>query len=349
MKKLRFLFVLLVTTIMFNFPSPFCEVKAAEIEDIGEIPVLNYDQAILDIEARPSKKINITKEDEGKIFKINIPEYSYFDATCFCRLFVDEKRYNDFDCKINLYEDEDLTNVICSDLNDYHFFLPKGDYYLKLNYCEDFSGISKDDIKSYISFYRVPIKEYAKGKVERHKNKYYISFIKDEGYSTYAFGTYSKGTYDVVYEYKQDLSRCFKGYDNVKDVYKKLNFNVEVKKNKNDPVVTFGKTENSILKTEANGGTYDVNNPENNSSDSSKKKDTKKPTVKGVKNNKTYKKSIKFKVSDASGIKKVTLNNKKISTSKAKKGYKVSKKGKYTLKVWDKAGNKKTVKFKIKK
>ena len=273
--------------------------------------------------------------------------YARFEKL-YLRLFVDEKRYNDFDCKINLYEDEDLTNVICSDLNDYHFFLPKGDYYLKLNYCEDFSGISKDDIKSYISFYRVPIKEYAKGKVERHKNKYYISFIKDEGYSTYAFGTYSKGTYDVVYEYKQDLSRCFKGYDNVKDVYKKLNFNVEVKKNKNDPVVTFGKTENSILKTEANGRTYDVNNPENNTS-SEKKKDTKKPTVKGVKNNKTYKKSVKFKVSDKSGIKKVTLNKKKIKVSKTKKGYTVKKKGKYTLKVWDKAGNVRTVKFKIKK
>ncbi|MDD6069539.1 MAG: hypothetical protein PUC12_01820 [Clostridiales bacterium] len=114
------------------------------------------------------------------------------------------------------------------------------------------------------------------------------------------------------------------------------------------PVVTFGKTENSILKTEANGGTYDVNNPENNISNV-KKKDTKKPTVKGVKNNKAYKKSVKFKVSDKSGIKKVTLNKKKIKVSKAKKGYTVKKKGKYTMKVWDKAGNVRTVKFKIKK
>ena len=80
-----------------------------------------------------------------------------------------------------------------------------------------------------------------------------------------------------------------------------------------------------------------------------KKKDTKKPTVKGVKNNKTYKKSVKFKVSDKSGIKKVTLNKKKIKVSKAKKGYTVKKNGKYTLKVWDKAGNVRTVKFKIKK
>ena len=58
---------------------------------------------------------------------------------------------------------------------------------------------------------------------------------------------------------------------------------------------------------------------------------------------------MKFKVSDKSGIKKVTLSKKKISVSKAKKGYRVKKKGKYALKVWDKAGNVRTVKFKIKK
>ena len=71
--------------------------------------------------------------------------------------------------------------------------------------------------------------------------------------------------------------------------------------------------------------------------------------VKGVKNNKTYKTKVKFKVSDKSGIKKVTLNGKKISVAKAKKGYTVKKKKSYTLKVWDKAGNVRVVKFKIKK
>lgn len=79
------------------------------------------------------------------------------------------------------------------------------------------------------------------------------------------------------------------------------------------------------------------------------KSDYKKPTVKGVKNNKTYKTKVKFKVSDKSGIKKVTLNGKKISVTKAKKGYTVKKKKSYTLKVWDKAGNVRVVKFKIKK
>lgn len=74
--------------------------------------------------------------------------------------------------------------------------------------------------------------------------------------------------------------------------------------------------------------------------------DTTAPTVTGVKNKKTYKKAVTIKFSDkgGSGIKKATLNGKKISSGK-----KVSKKGSYTLKVTDKAGNAKTIKFTIKK
>ncbi len=72
--------------------------------------------------------------------------------------------------------------------------------------------------------------------------------------------------------------------------------------------------------------------------------DTTKPTVTGVKDGKKYSKAVTIKYSDKeSGIKKATLNGKKI-----KSGTKVSKKGKYTLKVTDKAGNTKTVKFTIK-
>ena len=71
--------------------------------------------------------------------------------------------------------------------------------------------------------------------------------------------------------------------------------------------------------------------------------DTVKPTIKGVKNGKTYAK-VTIKFSDkGSGIKKATLNGKTI-----KSGTKVTKKGSYTVKVWDNAGNVKTVKFIIK-
>lgn len=71
--------------------------------------------------------------------------------------------------------------------------------------------------------------------------------------------------------------------------------------------------------------------------------DTTKPitNVKG----KTYKKAVTIKFSDAiSGIKFATLNGEKI-----KSGKKVSANGTYKLVVKDKAGNKVTVKFKVKK
>lgn len=73
--------------------------------------------------------------------------------------------------------------------------------------------------------------------------------------------------------------------------------------------------------------------------------DATKPSIKGVKSGKYYKKSVKVKFSDKdSGIKKATLNGKTI-----KSGKKVSKTGKYTVKVYDKAGNCTTSKFYIDK
>ena len=71
--------------------------------------------------------------------------------------------------------------------------------------------------------------------------------------------------------------------------------------------------------------------------------DRKKPKC-TVKNKKTYKKGVKVWASDkVSGIKYVKLDKKKI-----KKATKVKKKGSHTLVVMDKAGNKTTVKFKVK-
>lgn len=71
--------------------------------------------------------------------------------------------------------------------------------------------------------------------------------------------------------------------------------------------------------------------------------DKKKPTC-SVKNKATVKRGTTLKVADKdSGVKKLTLNKKKI-----KNNYKLSKKGSYTLTATDKAGNKLTVKFKVK-
>lgn len=69
------------------------------------------------------------------------------------------------------------------------------------------------------------------------------------------------------------------------------------------------------------------------------------PKITGVKNGKTYKKAVTIRFTDKdSGIASAKLNGKKI-----KSGTKVSANGSYKLVVTDKAGNKTTVKFKIKK
>ena len=86
-----------------------------------------------------------------------------------------------------------------------------------------------------------------------------------------------------------------------------------------------------------------VTAPAPSTKQSKNKIDKTKPTIKGVKNKKTYKKSITIKFSDKSGIKKATLNGKKI-----KSGKKIKKNGKYTLIVIDKAGNVNKIKFVVK-
>lgn len=85
-------------------------------------------------------------------------------------------------------------------------------------------------------------------------------------------------------------------------------------------------------------------------------KDTKKPVFAGVKNNKSYKKSITVYVKDDTSIKNVKVNGKSVKLSKVKKGkykgyYKfiLKKKGSYRIVASDTAGNKKSIKIKIKK
>ena len=126
---------------------------------------------------------------------------------------------------------------------------------------------------------------------------------------------------------------------------KELSFSFNIKNSKSKAKITFSKEIQAIINGKSPSEVYSSTS---STSSTTKKTDTKKPTVKGVKNGKTYKKKVKFTVYDKSGIKKVTLNGKKISVKKAKKGYTVKKAKKYTLKVWDKKGNKRTVKFRIK-
>lgn len=86
--------------------------------------------------------------------------------------------------------------------------------------------------------------------------------------------------------------------------------------------------------------------------------DTKAPVIKGIKNNKAYKKKAVIYVKDQQKLNKVTDNKKKVKLTKkslVKKGkykgyYKImiQKKGKHTITAYDKAGNKKTMKIKVK-
>lgn len=71
--------------------------------------------------------------------------------------------------------------------------------------------------------------------------------------------------------------------------------------------------------------------------------DKSKPVVKGVSNGTTYRSTRTIKFSDNGTLKSATLNGKKI-----KSGKKISSPGKYKLVVTDKAGNVKTVNFRIK-
>ncbi len=82
--------------------------------------------------------------------------------------------------------------------------------------------------------------------------------------------------------------------------------------------------------------------------------DTVSPTITGAKTGKTYKKSRTIKISDAQGVKKITVNGKVKNLDKLKKSgkkymIKATKKGKNTVKVTDNAGNVTKIIFKIKK
>lgn len=72
--------------------------------------------------------------------------------------------------------------------------------------------------------------------------------------------------------------------------------------------------------------------------------DNQKPTVKGVKNKAIYHRAVVLRFSDNIGIRSARLNGKKV-----KSGYRVSKNGTYRLSVTDRAGNKKTVLFTVRR
>ena len=330
-KKLKLFFLIMMTILSFNV-LPAIEANASNllwyrpsIPDILDIPVYTEDD--LGTENYKRYEQTVYKQDSGKLQKIIIPEYSYVDICC-----TEGGTFT-------LYEDSNKKNKILYGTDGRYpcAFLPKGEYYI----CVD---LDKNEEFANLSCSRETVNNMMKGSLVK-LDKYYLFGsarllggwgVKSEcgWYDDWGQHHYNQTYYYNYFEETNSLSD--------KECYNGITFSIFVKDKNSDPIIKPSGTTKDVLEAEANGGTYD-------SSKSVKKKDTKKPTVKGVKNNKTYKKSVKFKVSDASGIKKVTLNKKKIKISKAKKGYTVKKNGKYSLKVWDKAGNVRTVKFKIKK
>lgn len=68
-----------------------------------------------------------------------------------------------------------------------------------------------------------------------------------------------------------------------------------------------------------------------------------KPTIKGAANGKTYRKAVTLRFSDKNGIKSAKVNGKSVSRKKVT----LKKRRAYSVKVTDKAGNVRTVKFRI--
>ena len=336
MKKFKFLLMLLLTLFLFKSNSLTTYAAITDMKEIpDEYPVAKSESFYE--EEKHLTKVLITEEDEGKTQKIVIPEYSYFE-------FISRAG------KVSLYTDSGKTDKLIEG-RYIRLYLPKGEYFLCLDeYFDGYKYTFKEGTIEYeeaISFLygRVSVKKAITDSVVKKSKTFNITHNGWPGWKTAeAFGASrsSKFEYGVTYSIKSgytdlcDPNTKFYGEDKK---YRYITYDIYVKNKNSTPKVTPTGTTKKILNKE--GGISD-----------SKKKDTKKPTVKGVKNGKTYKKTVTIKVSDKSGIKKVTLNGKKMSVSKFKKGYKIKRKSttkSYTLKVWDKAGNKRVVKFKIKK
>lgn len=95
-------------------------------------------------------------------------------------------------------------------------------------------------------------------------------------------------------------------------------------------------------KTQA-GGNIEEHRPGGSQSKEEKPLDKSAPLVNGIKNGKIYKKAVTVTFRDSgSGVKEAKLNGKVIRSGK-----RITKNGKYTLKVMDRAGNAKTIKFTV--
>lgn len=333
MKKIKSLFMLLVVCLAVSGIFKYnLNVEAAEnIQEI-EIPYSDYNKIF---EATDNETFSFENESENSVLlKFQVEQNDYLKFYGNVKAIYDSNNEKLREFNSNLYS-----------FGGYVF--DKGSYYLEVSpgklreHVQRDGKVRRNLISSDVSIERYNLLNIIKGKIKKNKNSFvyynYAAYIDNVDEGRYV----STGDMSIT---KDNGVKCSYGglyftsftYEHISEGKQTISYDFSCKDRKSNMKFTGEKDFKKIL----NGEKPQFNKKE--------LKDTKKPTVKGVKNNKTYKKKVKFKVSDKSGIKKVTLNNKKIKVSKAKKGYTVKKKGKYTLIVWDKVGNKRVVKFRIK-
>lgn len=203
--------------------------------------------------------------------------------------------------------------------------LKKGTYYVKViarrNASQDCGDIIHD--KLYVT--AISTQDAFSVTAEKASKNAYTLRVKSNLGSELKNIFYEKGTY--AYE-KNDykLEKAGAGATSIKIP----------EAGKYSVVFSFHDAENSFQLTKYNSVVVNVN---------VKSEDKTKPVITGVKNGQTYRKPVVVKFSDKdSGIKSAKLNGRSV-----KSGKRISANGSYTLVVVDKAGNKSTVKFKIKK
>jgi len=247
---------------------------------------------------------------------------------------------------LGVYSDASLTNKITDKMefyvdkpNDYNFadtvVVSAGTYYLTLNGETNMNEWYTMKGRATAKVGYIPLNEVIVATSSSSKTKAKVTVNHVMG-SQLRGGMYRQGSYpessikdtSLWYEWRSYSESWGANYDKKCTLIQSYPANLSFKKGGKYTFVfedKFGTRVQTVV---------DVKSP-----------DKKKPTVTGVKNNKTYKKAVKIKFKDTgSGIKSAKLNGKKI-----KSGKKVKKPGNYKLVVTDNAGNKTTIKFKIKK
>lgn len=218
------------------------------------------------------------------------------------------------------------------------YFFSKGTYYVKVTSRSNHKYTSYEGNVN-INLVAIPVSKIFKVKQTVSKNKKYVTVSLPDVLGTYTnYVQYTGGSIGLGSVRDKSIWQ----YDRMANI-EKLHGGKEdtVRLTNNGSGYSFKVTKNGkyTIMIDANGDnrySMVIN---------VKGIDKKKPVIKGVKNNKKYKKAVTIKFSDKdSGIKSAKLNGKKI-----KSGKKVKKAGKYKLVVTDKAGNKKTITFWIKK